>query len=455
MITVPEIEDAVLQSYRRRTPRSQALHETAKRYLPGGDSRAATFFLPYPVYMERGAGCHLYDVDANDYLDLLGNFTSIIHGHAPPAVVEAITRQAERGTAHGAPTEELLKLAAILVERVQSLDRVRFVNSGSEAVMNALRAARAVTGRSKILKMEGGYHGSYDAAEISVTPAAGPPAWPRGQEAGPGLSPGLTGEVLIAPFNDLETTTAILQEHVAELAAVIVEPIQGAAGMIAADPAFLQGLRQVTRELQVLLILDEVISFRLATGGAQQVYGVEPDLTTFGKIIGGGLPVGAFGGCDEVMAVFDPHREGGIHHSGTFNGNAATMAAGVASMELLDAAAIQRINTLGEQLRRGLEELSERAGIAATVTGDGSLAHLHLTAPPVRDCRAAAGSDSRIEKLMHIALLNRGVFTASRLSMVISTAMGLSDVETVLEAFEAALDEVMSAPVDAIVSGDG
>lgn len=314
--------------------------------------------------------------------------------------------------------------------------------------MMAIRAARAFSGRTKILKMEGGYHGSYDAARVSAHPrlsdAVGP-LWPLGEPDEAGLSPGAVAEVLIARFNDLATTAAIVRRHRHELAAVIVEPMLGAAGMIPAERSFLSGLRDVTSEAGVLLILDEVITLRLAWGGAQSLYGITPDLTLLGKIIGGGLPVGAFGGRADVMSFYDPRRSDVITHSGTFNGNAATMAAGLATLELLTATAIERINALGERLRASLGAALAAAGIPAQVTGLGSLSQVHLSDAPVVDYRSAARVQEGAAALLHLAFMNRGIFAASRGMFITSTAMQESDVDQVTAAFAEAVRETGSA----------
>lgn len=434
--------------YRARTNASRALYERALANLPGGDTRTGTFFLPYPTFMARGAGCRLWDVDGNEYIDCLNNFTSLVHGHAHPDVTRAIAEQAARGTAHGAPVESQIALATAIRERLPSIELLRFANSGTEAAMMAIRAARAFSGRLKILKMEGAYHGSYDAARVSVHPRFSDeiaPRWPLGEPDEPGLSPGAVAEVLIAPFNDLETAAAIVRRHRHELAAVIVEPVMGAAGVIPAEGAFLSGLRDVTREAGVLLILDEVITLRLAWGGAQSLYGIRPDLTLLGKIIGGGLPIGAFGGRADVMAFYDPRRSDVITHSGTFNGNAATMAAGLATLALLTPSAIERINSLGDRLRGSLGAALTTAGIPAQVTGLGSLSHVHLIDGPVVDYRSAARGPEGAAALLHLALMNHGVFAASRGMFITSTAMQDSDVDYVAGSFADALREAGSA----------
>ena len=443
MDSVTELQRRIEDGYRARTRRSAALFDRAIRSLPGGDTRSALFYPPYPTFMRSGLGCRLTDVDGNEYLDFLNNYTSLVHGHAHPSIVAAITGQVAKGSAHGAPVELQIALAEAIARRVPSVERLRFANSGTEAVLNAIRAARAFTGRSKILKMEGGYHGTYDAVEVSVDPGAEPPPWPQGRPEGPGLSPGLTGEVMVAPFNDLERASDLIARCRDELAAVIVEPVLGAAGMIPAERAFLAGLREATAAYGVLLILDEVVTFRLAVGGAQELFAVRPDLTTFGKVIGGGLPVGAFGGRADVMELFDPRRSKHIPQSGTFNGNAATLAAGLETLELLTGEAIARINAQGAALRASLQAALEAAGARGQVTGLGSLSHVHFTDRPVRDYRSAArGRRPTLWRCLHLALMNRGLFVAPRGMFITSTPMSDGDVQAATTRFGEALAEL-------------
>jgi glutamate-1-semialdehyde 2,1-aminomutase len=431
------LDERLQAVYRERTRGSAAAYARALDVLPGGDTRTGTFFLPYPTFMARGEGCRLYDVDGNAYIDFLGNFTSLIHGHAHPKITAAIAEQAGQGTALSFPSELQVQLASEIRRRVPSVERLRFCNSGTEAVMGAIRVARAFTGRPKILKMEGGYHGSYDAAQMSITPGEDAPPLPMGTTEGPGLSPGMTREVLVAPFNDLEKTASIARAHQGELAAVLLEPAMTAAGVIPADPQFLRGLRELTRELGVLLIMDEIITFRFAFGGGQSIYGITPDLTTFGKIIGGGLPVGAFGGRADVMALFDPRRAGTISHSGTFNGNAATMAAGLVALELLDQAAIDRLNAFGERMRRGLQGAFDAEGVPAFVSGLGSLAHIHYQPGRVRDYRASLAGKRWAARVMHLALHNAGFVGASRGMLAASTVMTTGEIDALIAAARA------------------
>lgn len=442
MKSVATIQGQILETYEARTYRSRSLYQQALQTLPGGDTRSSVFYRPYPIFMELGEGSRLRDVDGNEYLDLLNNYTTLVHGHSHPGITEVIVKQAARGTAYAAPDESQIALADALTRRVGSVDLVRFCNSGTEAVMNAVRVARAFTSRSKILKMEGGFHGTHDSVQVSVEPGSEPPVWPRGKPEGEGLSPQMVDEVLVAPFNDIETATDLIRSRQDELAAVIVEPLMGAVGALPARKEFLESLREATRQADVLLIFDEIQTFRLGVGGVQGLYGVTPDLTTFGKVIGGGLPIGAFGGRADVMGLFDPRSHAAISHSGTFNGNAITMAAGVAALELLDEDAIAHINELGDDLRRGLQGVLDESGISAHATGMGSLLHVQFATPPVQDYRSSLDDRQRIWPWLHLALLNRGIFAAARGSFNTSTVMGRAEVDRVVRAFREAIGEV-------------
>jgi glutamate-1-semialdehyde 2,1-aminomutase len=437
------LERAELDAYLTRTPASRALYERARRVMPGGDTRTGTFHPPYPLFIARGEGPRVWDADGHVYLDLLNNFTSLVHGHAPPAVVAAITQQAQHGTAHGSANALQVELADTLCARVPSVERLRFCNSGTEATLGALRAAKAFTGKPRIMKMAGGYHGSHDQVAVGAAP-------PFDGPAAPGLSPGAVGEVVLGRFNDLPCTADLIRRHRHELAAVIVEPMLGS-GAILAEREFLHGLREVTAECGVLLILDEIITFRLAAGGLQQVFELTPDLTTFGKIIGGGLPVGAFGGRADVMATYDPTRRGTISHSGTFNGNAATMAAGLATLALYDAGAVARLNATGDAFRARVNGIAQAAGVAAVVVGYGSVMQMHFRADAPRTPEAAAGASGRLVRLMHLALLNRGIFTAGRLLHVLSTPT----TATALDGCAAAFSGVLALLAEAMAAGDG
>jgi glutamate-1-semialdehyde 2,1-aminomutase len=403
--------------FERRTPRAAARHERAVRVLPGADTRAVTFYRPYPAVIESMSGTELRDIDGNTYTDFLLNYTTMIVGHAHPDVVAAATQAIARGTAVAAPVPGQVELAEELVRRVGSVERVRFVNSGSEATMTAVRVARAFTGRPVVIKAIGGYHGSFPDLDVTLRPGF----WPAGV---PDTTP-----VRLVPYNDLPALERVVAEVGGQLAAVVLEPVLGASGIIPGAPEYLAGAQRATRAAGALLVLDEVISYRLAPGGAQQLLGLEPDLTTFGKIIGGGFPVGAVGGRGDVMDVMAPGASPGFAHSGTFNGNPITMAAGLATMELLDDPAYERLDRLGALLRTGLEGAIRETGVPAQVTQAGSLANVHFTTEPLRDADGAATADQTAAAALHLGLLNRGFFPAPRGMLALSTAHDERDVE--------------------------
>jgi glutamate-1-semialdehyde 2,1-aminomutase len=448
--TREELEAEVIADFRASSPRSAALHETARRVMPGGDTRTVAFHAPYPLVITEGRGCRIEDADGRTYVDLLNNYTSLIHGHAHPAIVAAVSERLPFGTAFPAPNEAQTQLAEIIVDRVASVDMIRFCNSGSEAVMNALRAARAFTGRDVVVKMEGGYHGTYDDVEVSVrpdprNPAAGPDRAPTALLGTRGVPENTIDNVLVTPLNDIEAVERLMRERGTDIAAVIVEPVMGSSGMLPADHGFLEALRVLTLEHDALLIFDEVMSFRLEPGGMQQHYRVRPDLTTFAKIIGGGFPVGGFGGRASVMEQFDPLRPAALSQSGTFNGNLITMVAGVAAMEAYTPAEVGRINALGERLRDGLRAALQDAGVPAAVTGYGSFAGVHLGATAVHTYRDAALTDKRLARLLHLALLLEGIYVAPRLTMCTSTAMDDATIDEVLAGFRRAIGAVRPA----------
>ncbi len=439
------IAEELVAEYRRRTPRSAEQFESAKRVLPGGDTRTVAFHPPYPLTVSHGQGCRFTDLDGNVYLDFLNNYTSLIHGHAHPAITEAVTNQVGKGTNFATALESQTRLAEILTSRVASVDYIRFTNSGTEATMNAVRAARAFTGRDVIIKMEGGYHGTYDDFEVSVHPdlaSAGPDDAPVGTLDARGVPANTLDNVIPTPFNDVDAVTRLMRERGKEVAAIIVEPVMGAGGMIPADREFLVALRELTTEYGSLLIFDEVMTFRLETGGVQEHYGVRPDLTTFAKIIGGGFPVGAFGGRAEVMELFDPNRPQPLWQSGTFNGNAITMVAGIAALEHYPAAEVARINRLGDRLRDGFNQALRDVGVPGFATGYGSFVGLHFTEQQPRNYRDVARGDQSLKRLVHLGLLIEGVFCAPRLMFCTSTAMEEGIVDEAISAFRRVLERI-------------
>ncbi len=435
------IKEQILSRYAAKTPTSAKVFQTAAGVMPGGETRTSTFFTPHPLHLASGSGCQVIDLDGHDYVDFLNNYTVLIHGHARAEVVAAAQAQARAGCALGGAVGLASELAALLVQRLPGVDRVRFCNSGTEATMFALRAARAFSGKDLILKMEGGYHGTHDYAEVSVNSAPqSDPLSPRLDCAG--VPRAILETMRTVPFNDLEAVEAVFEKEADNIAGLIVEPMIGASGCIPAREGYLAGLRELCDKYGVLLIFDEVITFRFSRGGLQLRTGVRPDLTALGKIIGGGYPIGAFGGRAEIMALFDPFRPGFIHHGGTFNGNSASLAAGVAAMKLYDGEAPEQLNALGDKLRQGFDQIFREAGLRGRAIGVGSVMGLHLTDGPVEDAVKAAEVKARTRDLLpliHLEMINRGFYSAPRGMYVVSTAMGRSEVGACLEAFRGTL----------------
>lgn len=416
---------------------SQALHRRARAVMPGGNTRTTVYMKPYPVYAARGEGCRVIDVDGVARIDCINNFASLIHGHAHPAVMAAARAQLALGTAFGLPTEAEIDLAELIVHRVASIDHIRFANSGTEAVMMALKAARAVTGRPKIAKCEGAYHGAYDYAEASLDPS--PDQWDEGAPVAyaRGAPANMLADVVVIPFNDVDGAARILRAHGREIAAVLVDPAPNRAGLCPADRGYIRMLREVSSEIGALLTFDEVIAFRLGYNGAQALWNVEPDLTVLGKIIGGGFPVGAIAGRKEFMAVFDPGAgKPAVPHGGTFSANPVTMRAGLAAMELLDEAAFARLDAMGERVRAETNAAFRRFGLPGSAVGIGSLLKIHFTDRLVRDYRSAymTPQEAARQAAFNGALINRGVLAAGYGLMALSTPMTDADVSEIIEA---------------------
>jgi glutamate-1-semialdehyde 2,1-aminomutase len=427
MTSIPE---QIISRYAGRTAASQVFTERASQVLPGGDTRTGVFYRPYPAYMVAGQGNIVTDLDGNQYLDLMNNYTSLVHGHAHPALLEAARSQLPSGAVYASPMVGQVELAELICARVPSVEQLRFANSGTEATMLALRAARAFTGRSGIIKMQGAYHGSHDLA------AAADP------EADRGIPAGLHQDLFFAPFNNLAAIEALLEAHPAAIAAIIVEPVPNAGGLPLPLPGYLQGLRDLADQHGALLIFDEVVTLRLHEGGYQAVAGVTPDLTAMGKIIGGGFAVGAFGGKRAIMEQFNPALPDHLAHSGTFNGHSVTMAAGLASLRQLDQAAIDRINSLGASLARGFDDAFAEAGIAGSTTSAGSLVQVHWRTGPIvnmEDVAAGFRAAGDLPLLLHLELMNRGIYAAARGEYNISTVMTTDDVTHAVDSFSAAL----------------
>ena len=392
--------------YLSKTPTSKALYERAKKVLPAGVSYGIRFFEPYPFYTARAKGCKLYDVDGNDYVDFWLGHTALILGHSPPEIVEAVKRQLEKGTHYGTSHELEVELAEKVCKMVPSAKMVRFTNSGTEANMYATRLARAYTGKEKIAKFEGGWHGGYDALHVGVK-------YPYDLSESAGLTAGATQDTVLLPFNDLAGVKRKLKNQ--KVASIVVEPVLGAGGGIAAEKEFLKGLREFCDEKEILLIFDEVITgFRLAPGGGQEYFGVVPDITVLGKILGGGFPIGAFCGKREIMDKLNSianKRPDYSFHGGTFAGNPVTMTAGLATLDRLgDGQITRKLNRLGDNVRSELRSVFEAQGVEAKVTGAGSLFNVHFTSEEVRDAVAASSAEKSRLVEYDLRLIENGVF---------------------------------------------
>lgn len=442
-----EYFESVKKIYADARPNSRRLHTEACKYMPGGDTRTATFFLPFPNFIKYGDGAYMYDEDGFKLLDFQNNYTSLIHGHAHPETVEAVREQIAKGSAYTAPFEKQIELSAILTQRFPSVDMIRYTNSGTEANMHALRIARAYTGKAKIIKTEGGYHGTTDVFEASVDPnikKAGTLDQIKVIPESRGVSENALKDVLVVPFNDIERTRKMIEEHHRETACIIIEPIMGSAGQITPDLEYLKFLREITEQYHIVLIFDEVVTGRLSLGGAQKFYGVTPDLTTMGKIIGGGTPVGAFGGKQEIMQMYDP-REKKMYHSGTFNGNAVTMAAGLATMKAYNQEAVDYVNGLGTLFKEGVLKIYDKLGLNMKISGVGSIYNILFTDKEVKNYRDVASAHEELNKVLYMSLLTKGVFDAERGMFCMSTAMTKEDIRFGLDTLETSLREMLPA----------
>ena len=415
---------------------SLALWKRAVEVLPGGNSRTQLFFEPFPFYVARAEGCRLIDVDGHVYLDLVNNYTSLVHGHPGPRLIETLQQQVAAGTAYGAPSSLEVELADELCNRIPSIERVRFANSGTEAVLYACRAARLFTGKSDLVRAEGGYDGGHDGMQVGLK------SFSSGQESIPerGVPQWVAEHTHLMPFNDIEASVALIRRVADRVAAVVVEPVQGYAGHLPAAPGYLQALRDVCDETGVLLIFDEVLTLRLASGGAQELFGVRPDLTALGKIIGGGLPVGAFGGRADVMNLFDPRRQDVPFHGGTFNANPMSLAGGLVYLHELTQATIDRMNDAGDGLRDHINGLAADSELPVVATGIGSLLRLHGGTAPPDSARDALSRDQRVPELLFYLLLEEGVFMGTKRGvMCISSAMDPDDLSAIASGFTTAM----------------
>ena len=418
---------------------SERLFKQGQRYIPGGVNSPVRAFRAVggnPLFIQRAQGAQIWDADGNEYIDYVASWGPMILGHAHPQVVEAIQRAAEQGTSYGAPTALEVELASLIVEAVPSMELLRMVNSGTEAVMSAIRLARGHTARDKIIKFEGCYHGHSDGLLVR----AGSGATTFGMPDSPGIPADYTRNTLLAPFNDLDAVQGLIKAHTGQIACIILEPIAGNMGVIPPRKGFLEGVRKLCNQEGIILIFDEVISgFRVGWSGAQGLYGVMPDLTCLGKIIGGGLPVGAFGGKREIMEELAP--VGGVYQAGTLSGNPLAMTAGIETLKLLkEKGTYQRLEKKAAYLCGEAEKIARATGTPATFTRVGSMFCTFFTPGPVIDYASAKESDTEAFRRYFWALLEGGIYIAPSQfeAGFLSLAHTDEDIEKTLKVFHRA-----------------
>jgi glutamate-1-semialdehyde 2,1-aminomutase len=431
---------------------SRELYEAACRVLTGGVSRNTVYRKPHPHYAATASGCMITDIDGTTRIDFANNMASLIHGHAHPAIVEAVYDQLLRGSAYTLASEIELRFAEHLCERVESFERIRFVNSGTEAVMTMIKAARAYTGRPKIAKAEGAYHGTYDFAEVSQTAAPGD--WgdidaPNSVPLAHGTPRSVLDDVVIFPYNDIERTLAILDRHAGQLACVLIDPVPHRVGLLPGSDDFVEALYNWTRANNALLIFDEVVTLRVLYGGAQQRYRVKPDMTAMGKIIGGGFPVGALAGREEVMSVLDPGTSPlRFPHSGTFSANPISMTAGYVAMTLFDRPAVAALNALTDTAIHGIREAAKIADVPVSVTGAGSMFRIHLSATPPRTYREAYQNKEEaavINALLDYVYEKEHLLLINTLACMFSTALTARETDRLAEGMQRAFTALKPA----------
>lgn len=423
------------------TKKSQSLFREAKKYIPGGVNSPVRAFKSVggdPLFIRRGDGARFWDVDGNEFLDYIGSWGPHLFGHNPPFIKGALLEALENGTSFGAPTELEVKLAEIITELVPSVERVRMVNSGTEATMSAIRTARGYTGKDKFIKFEGCYHGHADYFLIK----AGSGALTLGVPTSPGVTKGNASDTLLADYNDINSVKKLIRTNKKQIAAVIIEPIAGNMGVIKANDGFIKELRSICDEEIIVLIFDEVMTgFRVAAGGAQEILGITPDLSTFGKIIGGGLPVGAFGGKEEIMEQLAP--DGPVYQAGTLSGNPLAMAAGFAALKHIkeNPGIYNDLEEKSAYLEKGFKENLNALGKNYSMNRVGSMSCMFFTEEPVDDFNSAVKSDTEMYGKYFHEMLNRGIYLAPAQfeAMFISTAHTMDDLDMTIKAHKESL----------------
>lgn len=426
--------------------KSKALFEKAQNYIPGGVNSPVRAFRAVggnPIFIQKADGAHIFDVDGNSYLELINSWGPMILGHNHPMIKEAVIKAMENGTSFGAPTAREVEIAELITNMVPSVEKVRMVNSGTEATMSAIRVARGFTGKDKFIKMEGHYHGHGDSFLI----AAGSGAMTMGNPDSPGVTKGTAKDTLIAPYNDLEAIEELVKVNKNEIAALILEPVPGNMGLVIPKPGYLEGLRKICDREGIILIFDEVMTgFRLAKGGAQELFGVTPDMTTLGKIIGGGMPVGAYGGKKEIMEFVSP--AGPVYQAGTLSGNPIAMAAGLTMLNHLNShpEVYSTLNAVGDKIVSGFNKSLDKLGLNYTINHIGSMYSLFFTDKEIFDFTSAKQADTALFGKYFQAMLHRGVYLAPSQfeSLFLSTALTDDYISQIVEANEASLKEILS-----------
>lgn len=428
---------------------SEEIYKQACEVLTGGVSRNTVYRKPFPHYAEKAYGCYITDIDGTERIDFANNMAALIHGHAHPSIINAVIQQLQKGTAFTLASEIEVAFAQLLNKRVKGFERIRFVNSGTEAVMAMIKAARAFTGRPKIAKAEGTYHGTYDFAEVSQT--SNPSNWgdinnPNSVPLVKGTPQGVLNDVVIFPFNDTERTIAILDKQAEQIACVLIDPVPHRVGLMQGTTEFIEAIYNWTRKNGTLLVFDEVVTFRVNYGGAQEKYPVSPDITALGKIIGGGFPVGAIAGKADVMKVLDP-RESNLRfpHSGTFSANPITMTAGYAAMELFDKEAVLKLNALTAKAINQIEEVIRLVDVPVSITGAGSMFRIHLTAAPPTTYRKAyqkKEAQQVINNLIDYLYLKENILMINTFACMFSTVLTQKEIDKLSEGMLRAFKEL-------------
>ncbi len=417
--------------------KSEKLFNLSQNFLPGGVSSPVRAFQPYPFFAKKGEGSRLWDVDGNEYLDYCLGYGPLILGHSPEKIINAVYSQMQKGTTYGVPTKKEIDLARMVVDKVPCADMVRFVNSGTEATMSAIRLARGFTGKNKIVKFEGSYHGAHD--YVLVKSGSGAACLPDS----PGVPEDTTKNTLSAPFNNEEYVSELIASNGSDIAAIIMEPVMANIGCIEPRKGYLKFLREITAENDILLIFDEVITgFRLSEGGAQEYYGINPDLVTMGKIIGGGFPMGAFAGSREIMECISPC--GSVYQAGTFNGNPISITAGLNTLKELDSTFYRELNSKGKYLRDGIQGILEDNNLDFSLVGLGSMFQIYFNSKRVYDYQDAKKSDIEKFRVYFNNLLSNGVFIPPSQfeCCFLSQAHQKEDLDETLEKIESALKKV-------------